>query len=90
MICKCRFDKKKDIQETVPDLAISIAMALQTGVIKDTSDSTPYSKITSIEEVGSYLHDSIDIAMAAKRLGAVMSSSNPTSTDINDTVSISE
>ena len=75
MITKCKFDKQKDIQETVPDLAISIAMALSTGVIKDTSDSTPYSKMTSTDEVGSYLHDPIDIAMASNRLNAQLTSS---------------
>lgn len=80
MITKCKFDKNRDFQETVPDLAISIQMALTTGVIKDTSDSTPYSKMTSTDEVGSYLHDTIDIALAAQKLGQNMSNSNPTST----------
>jgi hypothetical protein len=75
MITKCKFDKQKDFQETIPDLAISIAMALSTGVIKDTADSTPYSKMTSTEEVGNYLHDPIDIAMASSRLNAQLASS---------------
>lgn len=83
MITKCKFDKDKDFQETIPDLAVSIEMALTTGIIKDTADSTPYSKMTSTDEVGNYLHDTIDIAMAAKKLGAQMSNSNPTSTTFN-------
>lgn len=83
MITKCKFDKNKDFQETIPDLAISIEMALTTGLIKDTSDTTPYSKMTSTDEVGNYLHDTIDIALAADRLGARMSNSNPTSTEVS-------
>lgn len=82
MITKCKFDKQKDFQEYVPDLAMSIQLALTTGVIKDTADSTPYSKMTSTDEVGNYLHDAIDIAMAANRLGRSMNS-NPTTTEFN-------
>lgn len=75
MITKCKFDKNKDFQETIPDLAISIELALTTGVIKDTADTTPYSKMTSTEEVGNYLHDAIDIAMASNRINAQLASS---------------
>lgn len=69
MITKCKFDKEMDIQEVVPGLAMSIEMALTTGVIKDTADSTPYNKMTSTEEIGNYLHDAIDIALEARRVG---------------------
>lgn len=74
MITKCKFDKDRDIQVTIPDLSISIEMALSTGVIKDTADSTPYSKMTSTDEVGNYLTDTIDIAMANNRLQGVIAS----------------
>lgn len=74
MITKCKFDKNKDFQETIPDLSISIEMALTTGVIKDTADSTPYSKMTSTDEVGNYLTDAIDIAMANNRIQGVIAS----------------
>lgn len=84
MITSCKFDAQKDIRETIPDLAMSIRMALQTGVIKDTSDTTPYTEISSTSEVGNYLHDTIDIALASKRLGLAMQSAAPTSTDINE------
>lgn len=81
MITKCKFDKNKDFQETVPGLEISIEMALTTGIVKDTYDSTPYNKMTSTDQVGGYLHDAIDIALEARRVGAAMSSAQPTSTD---------
>lgn len=83
MITVCKFDKKKDIQETVPDLAISIEEALITGVVKSTSTSAPYTKETDVEAVGNYLNDPIDIALAAQKLGAVMAAGmNVTETEV--------
>lgn len=72
MITKCKFDKNLDIQETVPGLSISIALALTTGVVKDTADSTPYNKMTSTDQVGNYLHDAIDIAMESRRVNGMI------------------
>lgn len=81
MITVCKFDPKLDIQEVVPDLALSIEMALTSGVVKDTIDTTPYSKIEDVAQVGSYLHDPIDIAMAADKLGQRMAMNTQTKTD---------
>jgi len=86
MITKCKFDKNKDFQETIPNLAMSVQMALTTGVIMDSGTNSPYNEVESTAEVGNYLHDAIDIAMASKKLGLAMQSSAPTSTDINDSV----
>lgn len=77
MITKCKFDKNKDFEETVPDLAVSIQLALTTGIVKNTGTSTPYSKLNSTDEVGSYLHDAIDIALAADRIASSVGSGNP-------------
>lgn len=76
MITKCKYDKNKDFGEVVPDLAISITEAIITGVVKDTVDTTPYTKLNDISEVGNYLHDSIDIAIAAAKIGEQIST-NP-------------
>lgn len=81
MIQSCKFDKNKDFQEVVPGLALSIEMALVSGVIKDTADTTPYSKLEKVEQVGYYLHDPIDIAMAADKLGQRMVVNTQTKTD---------
>lgn len=82
MITVCKFDKNRDIQETVPGLEISIKLAISTGVVKDSGTSTPYTEETNVENVGHYLTDAIDIAMAAKRLGESMSLAQPTSATI--------
>lgn len=79
MLTKCKFNKTKDIQEVVPDLAISIEVAMTTGVVKDTATTAPYTKETDVNNVGNYLHDNIEVAMALKNLGKSMSNM-PTST----------
>lgn len=66
MITSCKFNAKADIEKVIPDLEISISMAMTTGVIKDTATSAPYTNETEVDNVGSYLHDPIDIAMAMK------------------------
>lgn len=74
MITKCRYNKDRDIQKTIPNLAMSIENAIITGVINATGTEIPYTNETEVSEVGSYLTDNIEIAMAAKRLGESMSS----------------
>lgn len=76
MITKCKFDKNIDIQETIPGLEVSIEEALVSGVIKDTGTTTPYNEMTSTEEVGNYLHDAIDIALEARRVGEYVNNLN--------------
>lgn len=77
MIHTCKFDKNRDIKETVPGLEVSIELALTTGIIQDSCDTTPYNQMTSTDQVGNYLHEPIDIALEARRQGVYM---NPAST----------
>lgn len=69
MITHCVYSKNKDIQETVPGLEVSIAEALISGVIKDTSTTTPYNEMTDTDQVGNYISEPIDIALEARRMG---------------------
>lgn len=78
MIQNCTYNKLTDIKKTVPNLAMSIDDAMVTGVISATGTELPYTNEESIAEIGNYLHDSIDIAMAAKNLGESLAY-NPTS-----------
>lgn len=73
MIQICRYDSVKDIKKTIPNLAMSIEDAMLTGVISATGTEIPYTDETEVENVGSYLHDNIEVAMAAKKLGQSMS-----------------
>lgn len=73
MIQICKYNKDTDIQKTIPNLAMSIDDAMNTGIITSTGTEIPYTNINDVSEVGSYLNDPIDIAMAAKKLGQSMS-----------------
>lgn len=68
----CTFNPLSDIEEVQPDLAVDIAEVMATNTVVSTGDSSPYTKETDIAEVGHYLRDKIDTAMAAYRLGESM------------------
>lgn len=73
MIQEVVFNPERDFQEVVPGLAMSITEAMLTGVVKDTIDTTPYSKETDVNVIGNYVTDNIDVAMALKKLGKSLS-----------------
>lgn len=79
MITECVFDPQKDFGEVIPDLAMCVAEAMLTGVVKDTFDATPYTKETDVQVIGNYVTDNIDVALALKKIGKSMSAL-PTST----------
>ena len=74
MIQEISFNESLDFEETVPDLAMSVTEAMITGVVKDTIDTTPYSKETDVTVIGNYVTDNIDVAMALKKIGKSLSS----------------
>lgn len=81
MIQDCKYDRFKDIKKTIPNLAMSIEDAMTTGIISSTGTELPYTNDTEVSEIGSYLHDNIEIAMAAKQIGQSMSNL-PTNTAV--------
>lgn len=74
MIQECKFNPNFDIEETVPNLSVDVAEVMATHTVVSTGTTTPYSKETEVSEVGHYLTDKIQTAMAAYRLGASMAS----------------
>lgn len=83
MIFDCKFNKERDIEKVVPDLAISIDEAVTTGVVKSTSDNSPYSEETDVNNVGNYITEPTDIAMEAKRVGAMLANM-PTTAEVKE------
>lgn len=76
----CKFNPLSDIEETIPDLAPDISEMMFTHTVPSTSSvDTPYSNVKSMDEVGHYLRDSIDIAMAQYKLNLKMSAPSETS-----------
>lgn len=70
----CKYNPASDVEEVQPDMAVDIAEVMATNTVVSTGDSSPYSKETDISEVGHYLRDKIDTAMAAYRLQESMAS----------------
>lgn len=70
---KCSHNSARDVEKTVPGLSVDVGEIMATHVVPSSGDTTPYSKETEVSEVGHYLTDKIQTAMAALRLGASMS-----------------
>lgn len=74
MIQECKFNPVCDVEEVVPDLAPDISEMMITHTVPATSSTdTPYTNETTIEEVGHYLRDKIEVAMAQYRLNEKIS-----------------
>lgn len=76
----CKFRPLSDTERVVPSLAPDVSEMLATGVVPSTGDSTPYTKETEITQVGHYLKDKIQTAIAAidlqRSLSAQMKAAN--------------
>lgn len=68
MIQTCKFNPVSDVEKVVPALSVDISEIMATGVVASTGDTTPYTKETEISEVGHYLKDKIQTAIAAINL----------------------
>lgn len=73
MIQEILYDEVKDFGQVVPGLAMSVTEALLTGVVKDTIDTSPYTKETDVTVIGNYVTDNIEVAMALKKIGKSIS-----------------
>lgn len=81
MIQTCKFNPDSDIEEVVPGLSVDVSEMMATHTVPATSAvDTPYTNETDINEVGHYLRDKIDIAMAQYRLNQKMSDGSQTPT----------
>lgn len=78
---ECRFNPLSDIEETIPELAPDISEIMETHTIPATSAvDSPYTNESDISEVGHYLRDKIDIAMAQYRLNEKIAASQAAQT----------
>ena len=92
MIQNCKFNPMSDVEEVVPELAPDISEMMVTHTVPATSATdSPYSNVNDIKEVGHYLRDKIDIAMAQLRLNASLSEkANANATSSTTSTSSSE
>lgn len=80
MVQNCKFNPASDIEAVVPDLAVDIGEIMATGVVASTGDTTTYSKETEISEVGHYITDKIQGAIAAMKLNKSLAGNSTPST----------
>lgn len=71
-----KYDKNRDLGETIPNLALDITEALETGVVRDTPvPIETYNMMVDTDEVGGIVRDSFSALDAAKAIDAQMSTS---------------
>lgn len=74
MIYNPVFNPIRDIEETIPELSADLAEVMASGTVVSSGSLNPnFTKETDINEVGHYLRDKIQTAIAAKNLGESMS-----------------
>lgn len=56
----CVFDEKRDIQVTIPDMAVDLAGAIETGVVLDTGMIAEHNDIDSPASIIGRVHDAFD------------------------------
>lgn len=85
MIQKCKFDKNRDIQETIPNLSIDLEKAVENHVVKDTGIMPEFNMIQDSDEVGAIIRDNfqaIDSRRAIEAsIAASQQQSQPTPTE---------
>lgn len=72
MLQVCKHNPYRDHERTVPELAVDVAEVMLTHEVRSTGDTSPYTKETNVAEVGHYLTDKIQTALAARRLNQSM------------------
>lgn len=60
MIYEIFYDEKRDIQPTVPDMAVDLAGAIETGVVLDTGMIAEHNDIDSPASIIGRVHDAFD------------------------------
>lgn len=68
MRTKCVFDPLRDIQKTVPDMAIDLAGAIESGVVLDTGMIAEHNEIDSPASIIGRVRDVFDAFDAQKRI----------------------
>lgn len=72
----------RDYEKVVPNLSVDIGEIMNTGVVASTGDTTPYTKETEISEIGHYVKDKIQCAIAAMKLNRSISEASKVSPSI--------
>ena len=69
----CAFNPVRDFEAVVPELSVNVGEVMSTHVVPSSSDSTPYTKETEISDIGHYITDKLEGAIAMMKLHRSMS-----------------
>lgn len=84
MFIDCPFNPEVDFAQVVPGLSVNVTEALTTLSVDPIGvDTTAFTKETDVNNVGHYLRDNFDIAMAYKSL-SVSQSNAPTQATVQE------
>ena len=86
----CNYNPERDIQKTVPDMAIDLAGAIESGVVLDTGMIAEHNEIDSPASIIGRVRDVFDAFDAQKRLLAAAHAAQPapasSASNVTDTV----
>lgn len=68
MLQFCRFNPKRDIKKTVPDMSVDLAAAIESGVVLDTGMIAEHNDIDSPSSVIGRVRDVFDAFEAQKNI----------------------
>lgn len=76
MVENPKYDKNRDLGETIPNLSLDITEAIETGIVRDTPvPIETYNMMTDTDEVGGIVRDSFSALDASKAIDVQMSTS---------------
>ena len=78
MLCKCKFDSKKDLGLVIDGLFPDNEDLIVNGKISDTSSSVVYNNLSDIKSVGVRVNDEFDAIMLSRALKANLAANKGT------------
>lgn len=83
MIYTCEFNPVRDIQATVPDMAVDLAGAIESGVVLDTGMIAEHNEIDSPASILGRVSDVFDAFEAQKRILAAGRTQQPATASVS-------
>lgn len=80
MIEICKFDSKRDMRQTVPDLSCDLRAAIENGVVIDSGTLPEYNEIDDPFKIRSRVRDAFDVVEAHRALLLASKESKSTTT----------
>lgn len=77
----CKYNKKADIQRTIPSLGSDLKGCIRNGIVRDTAISCFYNEQKETSDVGGRIYDQFDVVEAQGALEASRKKASETPDD---------